>query len=264
MRVCNLGSGSKGNCTFVELGGHKFLIDCGLTLSDTTTRLALCHSSPAEIEAILISHEHIDHIRSAEVFARNYNTKIYVHNLGKSALMSRCKKLCQEDVVVFFDAPFNLFGGYITPIALSHDASHCSGFKVKEKEKSFAIITDMGKSTKVIESEISECSLLFVEANHNQRMLLANAKYPPILKRRILSDRGHLSNEDCAKLVKNVFMAGNLRQVVLSHLSEENNSPKLAYDEVVATLALSKVVEGQNIKICVANQHAPTPIFKLL
>lgn len=262
MKICNLGSGSKGNSTFVEHEGYKILIDAGLGFCDLEKRLRLVGAEPSEIKAIVVSHEHIDHIRAIDVFSSRFGTPIFVHADCVQSLMSRQKNIKQSQINLFYDLDFFIGPFTFTPIPVSHDASCCHGFCVCNEEKKFSILTDLGQTNDKILSCVKNSQLIYLESNHDESLLLANKRYPFVLKRRILSCKGHLSNTACAKAILGLY-TDKTKQIVLSHLSEENNSPELAYNTVCEILKHNGLVEGENISIDVASQTRPGVIFNL-
>ena len=261
MRVCNLSSGSDGNLTYIETLNAKILLDAGLSASEITKRLALLRVTPEEIDAILITHEHCDHIKGLDVFASKYHTKVYVHNKGLWALKSKLKKCDQIQFMPFDDMDFYIKDLLISNFPLSHDAEYCSGYSFKEKTKKVSILTDLGYTTSDILSKISGSVLVYIEANHDIDMLKNNPSYPLVLKQRILGKRGHLSNVACAEAVEYLARTGT-KQVMLAHLSRDNNTPELAYGTVCAYLKEHGIEEGKNIKIATASIY-PSFVFNI-
>ena len=258
MRVCNLSSGSDGNLTYIESENAKILVDIGLSCKETETRLNLLKVNPQSIDAILISHEHSDHIKGMEAFAQKYKTKIYVHKDGVFSLSRKIKKPLN---IVAYDDDFKVGDLDVHSIMVPHDVERCSAYAISENEKKVSIITDLGHTTPEIIKNISGSSLVFIEANHDIETLLANPNYPAVLKQRILSKKGHLSNKDSASAILELVKTGT-RQIVLSHLSRENNSPNLAFTYISDWLEQNGVIQGQNVKIDVAD-IVPKAIFRL-
>lgn len=261
MRVCNLSSGSDGNLTYIETLNAKILLDAGLSASEITKRLSLLRVTPDEIDAILITHEHSDHIKGVDVFASKYHTKVYVHNKGYGALTEKLKKSDQIDFVQFDDMDFYIKDLLIGNFPLSHDAKYCTGYTFKEKTKKVSILTDLGYTNDEVLSKIQGSVLVYIEANHDVEMLKNNPSYPLILKQRILGKHGHLSNDACAKAVEFLAKTGT-KQVMLAHLSRENNTPELAYNTVCNHLKECGIQEGKNIKIATASIY-PSYIFNI-
>lgn len=261
MRVVNLASGSDGNVTYIESGDTKILIDAGLSCKAIEARLNLLNVSGSEIDAILVTHEHGDHIRGINVFAAKHNVDVYAHLDAWDLLNNQLIKLKDNQKKAFSASPFYIKDLTIKAFEIPHDSVVCVGFTVETVDKKASFLTDFGKSSPEILNYIMGSQLVYLEANHDEEMLHENVCYPASLKRRILSNKGHLSNVDCARIT--YFLAQNgTRQVVLSHLSRENNCPILAYNTVKNYLAEKGIIEGENIKVDVAT-NKPGKIYKI-
>ncbi len=261
MRVCNLSSGSDGNCTYVETENIKILVDIGLSAKEIEKRLAYLGVEPKDISAILISHEHIDHIRGLDVFASKYKTKVYVHAKGMGAVFAKMKKLPASQMFEFEDFEFYIGDIMVDTVSLPHDSVYCSGYILSNSGRKISIITDLGHTSDVILNKISGSSLVYLESNYDDEMLEQNPYYPESLKARIFGKNGHLSNTDCAKACEFLIKTGT-KQIMLSHLSQKNNTEKLAYFTVCSYLKSKGIVEGEGVRISVA-KLVPTAIFNL-
>ena len=250
MKVCNLSSGSDGNATYVESSTTKVLVDCGLSCKEIEKRLALLGVLGEDIDAILVTHEHSDHIKGIDVFAGKFGTKVYVHKDGLYPLMKKLKK--NHNVEVFDDAAFFVGNLKVLPIEVPHDVERCTGYVIYEDKKKISIFTDLGHTTKEILQNLYNSNLVFLEANHDPDILSQNPRYPIYLKKRILGNNGHLSNLACANAIIDLATNG-CKQFVLAHLSTENNSPDLAYDFITDILASNGIVEGTHIRIDIAS-----------
>lgn len=257
MKVCNLSSGSDGNLTYIESPNAKILIDIGLTCKETELRLARLGISGDEINGIFITHEHQDHIKGLEVFANKFKTPVFVHEKGLNSLLSKIHR--NINIITFGDDDIKINDLVVSNVELPHDVVRCTGYIIKENEKKVSIITDLGHTTSKILQNILGSNLVFLEANHDPVALKENLNYPYFLKQRIGGANGHLSNEDCAKAI--LTLVGNgTKQVVLSHLSTENNSPEFAYNYIKEYLENYGVIEGQDICIDVATTK-PKSVF---
>jgi len=261
MKIVNLGSGSKGNCTLVCGEKSKILIDCGLPLLDIEKELAILGINPQEIEAILVTHEHSDHIKSIEKFCKKYHTKVYAHVNEWSALKTKIKTLPFDLQKQFDDNDFYVGDLTISSFELSHDANMCVGYSVYSQNAKFSIATDLGYCPESVVQNLKKSDVVLLEANHDENLLLNNPKYPVILKNRILSKKGHLSNIASAEVIAR--LVGDTNQIILGHLSEENNSPTLAYNTIKTGLAKKGIIEGKNIFVDVAYQHRMSNIFEI-
>lgn len=259
MKVINLASGSDGNLTYVEGGSSRILVDIGLSCKETENRLKLIGVDGESIDAIIISHEHSDHIKGANIFSKKYHVPIYAHSeVWGSGL---CDKITvdEKDRKVFAD-DFYVHDLLICPVELPHDVK-CFGFAICEGDKKISIITDVGHTNDEIFNVVKGSTLVYLEANHDVNMLKNCPTYPLALKMRIGGGRGHLSNDRCAAFAEKLIRSGT-KQIVLSHLSQETNSPEIAYNYITTKLAENGLVEGENFKIDVALRR-PTTFFKL-
>ena len=262
MKVITLASGSKGNCTLIETEKVKILVDAGISLAEIEEKLTILGVNPSQIYAILITHEHSDHIKSAGVFARKYGCFIVASINEWDALNKKIGKLEDVQKVMFSDGDFFIQDLTVKPFALSHDCSSCYGYSFYNQEHKVSIATDFGKPTKSLLDNLRDSNILILEANHDENMLLNNPKYSSMLKHRILSSKGHISNLTCAGILRDIY-SPNTTQVILAHLSEENNSPMLAYNTIKTELSRYGIIEGKHIFIDVADQHKMGHLFEL-
>lgn len=261
MRAVNLSSGSDGNLTYIESENAKILVDIGLSCKETEKRLALLGVSGDQIDAILITHEHSDHIKGLDVFASKFKTKVYAHIDGWNAINNKISRLESTQKWSFSECPFTIKDITATAFKLPHDSSCCVGYSFTCGSHKISIATDLGKIDENVLKQLSGSQLVYLESNHNVDMLKNNPNYTAMLKNRIFSSRGHLSNLESAKAISYLAQNG-VKQVVLSHLSKENNRPDLAYTEVCNYLRNLGIQEGINIKIDVATTE-PGKIFKI-
>lgn len=260
MRVINLASGSEGNLTYIESESAKVLIDAGLSCREIEARLSLLNVTGSQIDAILITHEHSDHIKGINIFASKFNTKIYAHADGWEILSEKLNRI--NDLQKHsFTSSFEIKDLSITGFKIPHDSVCCVGYSIESENKKVSLVTDLGSTHPEIIKNIIGSQLVYLEANHDETLLKNNIKYCASLKRRILSKNGHLSNTASAEIICLLAQNGT-RQVVLSHLSKENNDPFLAYSTVKEYLASKGLIEGENIKVDVAT-HMPGKIYKI-
>ena len=225
-QLCTLASGSKGNCIFLSDGQTKILIDAGLSVKEIAARLAKLGENPQDIDGILLSHIHSDHARGVDDFCRKYQKEVFCNrNCGREFLRANPYESGK---------PFRLGGLEIEPVALPHDTPTCDGFLIRSGKTSAAVVTDLGICPGDVSLRLRDLDVLVVECNHDLGML-ARSRYPYPLRSRIRSDRGHLSNAACAELIERVY-SERLSDVYLAHLSEENNTPELAYYTVTGYL----------------------------
>jgi phosphoribosyl 1,2-cyclic phosphodiesterase len=233
MQFCVLGSGSRGNATYVAADGRALLIDNGFSGVELERRLAAIGADPASLAAILLTHAHSDHIKGAAVLARKYHLPIYANKGTIDAaapVLHRAPELHEFKTGTSF--PLSPF--LIHPFAVCHDCADPVGFVIEDGSSSLGYCTDTGMVSRLIQHRLTGCNGLIIECNHDP-LMLKNGPYPVHLQQRIRSNQGHLANEDAARFIVDM-LHGGLQHVVLAHISEKNNDPLLAYDTVVAAL----------------------------
>lgn len=259
MRVINLGSGSDGNLTYLENDGIKVLIDAGISCTEITKRLALIGVRPSEIDAIFVTHEHSDHIKGLDVFASKYNIPVYAHEKVWISMDDKLNRITSVNRKVYTDN-FDFKGLNILPVEVPHDVT-CFGYSFEKDNRKVSILTDLGHTNDRILGSIANSQLVYLESNYDKQMLINGTKYPLSLKRRIDGPNGHLSNDASADAVEFLAATGT-RQIVLAHLSKENNSPDLAYENMCEKLEERGIHEGLDIKVDVASPN-PGRFFRL-
>jgi phosphoribosyl 1,2-cyclic phosphodiesterase len=225
MRICVLGSGSKGNATYIESGETAVLIDCGFSGKETAKRLAAIGVPMERLTALLVTHEHTDHIKGIGVLSRRWNLPVFANHDTVTAggeTLARLHSLQEIDP----GAAFVIKDLRVHPFVISHDAANPMGFVVRNKHWSVGYCTDTGAVTKVMGHRLAGCDCLILESNHDPE-LLRNGPYPLYLQQRIRSKTGHLDNQTAADFLGELAHDG-LRHVCLAHLSEANNRPEIA------------------------------------
>ena len=235
LQVSILASGSKGNSVYVELDGARLLIDAGISAARITKDLKARGVEPQSIDAVLITHEHIDHVRGLKTLTKQYHLPVFATR-GTLAGIDGGTAF-EEDMQSIAD-DFTIGNVTVHPFAVSHDAAEPCGFRI-EGSACCTIATDLGVVTETVQDAMEGADVLVLETNHDAD-LLRQGRYPWSLKRRILSDRGHLANGDAAWALTRIKKRP--RKVYLAHLSEENNCPALARDTVSGILASRGVV----------------------
>lgn len=241
MKLCSLASGSSGNCTFVGSSHANILVDAGVSGKKIEYGLSCIDVKPADLEGILITHEHSDHIQGIGVLARRYHTPIYGTKETLQAI-SRMKNMGDIPSELFRpvlpDEGFYISDILVEPFSTSHDAVNPVCYTFTSEGHKIGMATDLGVYDDYIISKLSGSEILLMEANHDENMLLAGA-YPYYLKQRILGERGHLSNENSGRLIGRI-LHDKICHITLAHLSKENNFEDLAYETV--RLELNKVI----------------------
>ena len=233
MRFASLGSGSEGNGLVVEAGGTTVLIDCGFGIRDTAARLGRLGLEPSVLSAILVTHEHSDHVGGVPAFAARHDIPVWASFGTLAAVSERFEGLAQ---VFGFDshAAFAIGALEITPIPVPHDAREPVQYVVGDGARRVAVVTDLGVSTPHVEASLDGCDALVLECNHDATML-ANGDYPYPLKQRIAGRFGHLDNETAAGILGRID-ASRLVHLIAAHLSKQNNTPALARAALAAVL----------------------------
>jgi phosphoribosyl 1,2-cyclic phosphodiesterase len=237
MDLCSIASGSSGNCTFVGSEHTKLLVDAGVSGKKIENGLNCIEVSPEDIQGILITHEHADHIQGLGVLARRYHTHIYgtAETINSILKMNSIGRISEELLhYVVPDQSFQINDITVEPFSTSHDASNPVCYTFASNGHKIGMATDLGKYDDYIISKLAGSEILFLEANHDVNMLMVGG-YPYYLKQRILGDRGHLSNENSARLLCRLIHE-KLRYITLAHLSKENNYEELAYETVKVEL----------------------------
>ncbi|MFC6634772.1 MBL fold metallo-hydrolase [Microbulbifer taiwanensis] len=223
LRFASLGSGSKGNGTLVASGDHCLLVDCGFTIKETERRMARLGVSPSDLSAILVTHEHSDHLSGVAPLARKYKLPVY---LTPGTLRARDIGKLPRLHLIEGHQPFAVADIQVTPVAVPHDAREAAQFVFRNRGGSLGLLTDLGTVTPHVEAHFGDCDALVLEANHDPQML-AQGPYPPSLKRRVGGAYGHLSNQQAAGFLQRVG-CDQLQHLVVAHISEKNNSVELA------------------------------------
>ena len=236
MQITVLASGSTGNCSLITEGSTRILVDAGISCKRIKTGLNEIGVSPGELDAILITHDHVDHVSGLRVFEKNFSVPLYttlpvIHALEQSglALGSLYNEFAAGEA-------FEIGGVSIRPFHVPHDAADCSGFRLTGDSAVLGYATDIGCITDEIVQGLAGSDLALIEANHDVQML-KQGPYPYYLKQRILSSNGHLSNESCAHLA-GILQEQGTRRFVLGHLSQQNNEPMIARRTVQKSLEL--------------------------
>ncbi len=235
MRVASLGSGSSGNSLIIDQLNTCILIDCGFSLKETERRLERLNVTANNIDALIVTHEHNDHLKGAGALARKYNLPVFL-TYGTY----RKSKFGEISALNFINAhePFMIGDLNIQPVVVPHDANEPCQFIFEYGLKKLGVLTDLGSITPFIKQHYSGLNALLLECNYDP-CLLEQSSYPRVLKQRISSDYGHLSNEQAAALLQHLDTK-NLKHLVLMHLSQQNNANNLVLDAIVAATGCDK------------------------
>lgn len=254
--VYTIASSSKGNCIYVRLGDDEILIDAGISCKRLCDALRSLDTDITRIKAIFITHEHSDHVSGLETVAKKYKIPIHITEPSARAYLCSTKTANAAAVSVIHPLLYTQSVGALTvrAFATPHDSAASVGYVISDgtPEHTLAVATDIGTVTDEVSDALIGCENVILESNHDENMLLCGA-YPYELKRRILSDYGHLSNEAAAAFVSRLVASGTKR-ILLAHLSQDNNLPELAYhSSLAATL-------GKGVFLDVAAVSVPTKL----
>lgn len=265
MQMCSIASGSSGNSIYVGNDGVHLLVDCGISGKRIEQGLETCGVSPSQLDAILITHEHMDHISGLGVMIRRYGKPVYA-TAGTIEAIKNTSSLGKLDKAQFVEITpgesFYIGNIEVCPVRIYHDAADPVAYRFNGDGKSIGILTDSGTFDQTIVDKMQGLNVLLLEANHDVHMLQAGG-YPYYLKQRILSDRGHLSNELSGRLL-NQLLSEKMECVVLGHLSRENNYPDLAYETVRLEVDMADTpYQTSDFQLFVAKRDAVSEMIQI-
>lgn len=258
---CSLYSGSTGNCLFIESDNTKILVDVGVSAKKIIDALTSINVSIENIDAILITHEHIDHTKSLHTICCKYNIPVFANKETWEAMPAQCDKI-NGNLKNYFDISkkFSINDLDILPFSTPHDAANPCGFNIYNFNNKISIATDLGHMNKTILSHLEKSNFVMLESNY-EPSVLEYSSYPYLLKKRIDGPNGHLSNDMASKTITALIPTG-LKAVMLGHLSKENNFPELAYKTVVDELNINNFSES-SINLLVADRDKPSQIINV-
>ncbi|MDA3839446.1 MAG: MBL fold metallo-hydrolase [Candidatus Delongbacteria bacterium] len=253
MKIAVLSSGSKGNSSFIESNNQAILIDAGLSAKRLLSRMDDIGADFKNLNGIVVTHDHSDHIKGVGILARKLKIPVFIHEenyIVKEDLFSNCE-------IKFITNKFELGGFMITPIPVSHDGTANYSYNIQAEGKKISHLTDLGKATSLVMERTKDCNLFLLESNHDP-IMLKDGPYPWYLKQRISGIKGHLSNSDASNLLLSADRS-NLKNVILAHLSDENNDPRLAYESMLCTVDENDL----DMNVHVALQTQPLEFIEL-
>ena len=236
MYLYPLYSGSSGNSTLIEHKNTTLLVDAGVSGKSIVSALISCDTRPESLSAILVTHEHTDHIKSVGTLSRKFDIPIFANSATWEAMTGKIGEVSEKNIRVFDTSRDFCIGDInILPFSIPHDAADPVAFSFSAGKARASVATDIGHVTSEIFSILSKNDIILIESNHDIDMLKKGI-YPDTLKRRILGDKGHLSNESCATLLTSLYNTG-VKRAILGHLSRENNTEELAYTIASRTIS---------------------------
>jgi len=253
-------SSSSGNSLYVSAGGVKILVDAGGTGVQMEAALKAISVETTTLDGILITHEHSDHIKSAGTLSRKYDIPIYANPATWRAMDSKVGNISEKNRKVF-NQSFYIKELLVEPFSIPHDAADPVCYALSHGGVKLASVTDLGHATKRLLSKLAGASVVVLEANHDEHML-KNGSYPQYLKQRILSTRGHLSNYMAARAAHELVLMG-VKGIMLAHLSEQNNLPETAYEEVSEYLMQNGIEVGKHVALNVLKKECEAVVYRL-
>lgn len=255
MIFCSLYSGSSGNSIFVSSDKCKVLIDAGLSGKRIEQALKEINEDAKDIDAIFVTHEHIDHIKGIGVLSRRYDIPIYSNEATWNNMINSIGKIKEKNIKIINDN-ISIKDLDITAFDIPHDAVGPCGYSIHHGKKKVCIATDLGYFSDDVKKNIQDGDIVLLESNHDVEMLKFGP-YPYALKKRILGEMGHLSNEDCGKAILSM-MVSKPKRIILGHLSKTNNYPELAYQTVLSILRKEKLNINKDVMLGLAKRDLPS------
>lgn len=258
MIFCSLYSGSSGNSIFVSSGKTNILIDAGLPGKKIDEALKSIDKDPSSIDGIFITHEHSDHIKGVGILSRKYDIPIYANDKTWSAMEASLGKIKEHNIKIMDRRSVVQIGDLdVKSFVIPHDAIAPVGYTISNNDKKVSVATDFGTFTDEIYNNIKDSKVILLESNHDVNML-KYGPYPYTLKRRILSEIGHLSNEDCGKAIIDIAKCGEGKNILLGHLSKTNNNPDLAFQTALSAIEEKGIAQGKDITLSMAKRDNPS------
>jgi phosphoribosyl 1,2-cyclic phosphodiesterase len=263
LNFCSLSSGSNGNCYYLGNEFHGVLIDAGISATSIRKFLKNMEISMQTIMGVLITHNHIDHIKGLELLTRKNSLPAFTTEKIWKSILTPQKKISRDCIrEIPLQQKFHLAGFDIEAFPVYHDAPETIGFHICAGEKKITIVTDLGHICQTAAPYIKAANLLVIESNYDEQMLL-NGKYPHYLKARIQSDHGHLGNHQTAAFLAD-YISDNLSHICLAHLSKNNNSPELVLQTLQQTFSERGIFLNDQQQISVLSRTTPTNMISLI
>lgn len=258
-KFLSLYSSSSGNSILISNNNTNILIDAGVSASKIAASLSEAGISPEDIDAIFVTHEHSDHISGIRVLLKKYNIPVYANAPSMEGVLKSAPELPAGSAhIISASNVYEIKSMKVKPFTTPHDSASSVGYVIESEGKKYAVATDTGCITKAMLSNLAGCEAVVIEANHDVQMLNCGT-YPYHLKKRILSDKGHLSNDKCAWLATQLAIWGTKR-ILLGHLSKENNTPQKAFECVKRCLESNGFKVGSDVLLKVAQPDETTYI----
>lgn len=262
LKYCSIGSGSSGNCHSVGYKDTNILVDAGLSGKRITTGLKDIDIDAEKIKGIFITHEHSDHIKGAGILSRKFDIPIFANIKTWCAMKDKLGDIKDSNMKVFEnDKTYSLGDIIIRPFSIPHDSSDAVGYNIYTGNEKMSIATDIGEITDNIRRHLYKSKLVVLESNYDPNMLMMGS-YPYALKKRVMSQTGHLANEDAANFCVELIKEGT-ESILLAHLSKENNFPELAYETSKGILTQNNIIVGQDVKLDILSRDEISNVYTL-
>lgn len=261
LKFCSLYSGSSGNSLFIENNNTKILVDAGVSSKKLIEALDSINIKPEEIDAILVTHEHSDHIQSVGTFSKKFDIPVYANEKTWSKIPKEIEKIGEKNIFTFKTSDnFTVGDLLIHPFKTPHDAIESCGFNIFDGKTKMSIATDLGHVTPEIKKCLEGSKFILLESNYEPEVLRI-CSYPSLLKSRIAGPNGHLSNNMAGETIAGLIESG-LCTVILGHLSKESNFPEMAYETVLSELQARNFKKG-TIDLSVASRFEPSKLIEI-
>lgn len=260
LNIAPLFSGSSGNCTYVGTDNVGLLVDAGVPGKAVESALSQIGVSASNLCGILVTHEHIDHIRGVGILSRKYNLPVYATHGTWADMRDKLGKMELRNMITI-EGDFFIGDICAHPVPISHDAAQPVGYVLSSKGRQVGILTDTGKVTQAMIDELNRSAVVLLECNHDIDML-KRGSYPEPLKKRILSDSGHLSNISAGSAAVEL-VKGGVRGILLAHLSKDNNDESIAYSTVCDSLTSCGISPGKDVMVTIAKRNEVTGFYTI-
>ena len=259
-KFCNLYSGSSGNCSFVGTDNINILIDCGESQKKISDALESIGKNINKIDAIIVTHEHSDHVKNLGAISKKYNIPVYANEKTFENMLEQTSLIDEKNKKIFnTDDHFEIGDLKIYPFHIPHDAAEPCGYNIYNEDKKISIATDIGHMDNNILKKLEESQFLLLESNYEPE-ILKYAKYPYYLKQRIAGPNGHLSNQEAGLTITKLVYSG-VNNIMLGHLSKQTNFPELAYKTVMEEIIKSKI--NSELSLNVASRLKPSKVIEV-
>lgn len=259
-KFCNLYSGSSGNCSYVGTNNINILVDCGESQKKIANALQSIGKDISKIDAIIVTHEHSDHVKNLGAISKKYNIPVYANEKTFENMPEQTNLINEENRKIFnTDDHFEIGDLKIFPFHIPHDAADPCGYNIYNEDKKISIATDIGHMDNNILKKLEESNFLLLESNYEPE-ILKYAKYPYYLKQRIAGPNGHLSNQEAGLTITRLIHSG-VTNIMLGHLSKQTNFPELAYKTVMEEILKSKI--NSELSLNVASRLKPSKVIEI-